>query len=132
MKAIFVDTGAWYALVNRGDAHHAEAQELLAATERHLLTTNYVVLETANLIKARVGHEPAVRFLDHIRASRIVTLHHVTPRQHEAAEAYFRKYSDKGYTLGDCSSFVVMSELGVGEAFAFDRHFTQAGFARVP
>lgn len=127
-----MDTGAWYALVNQLDGHHAEAKELLAETPRHLITTNYVILETANLIKTRAGQHPAVRFLDQVRASRLVTVHHVTPRQHEAAEVFFRKHSDKGYTLGDCSSFVVMTELGLGEAFTFDRHFAQAGFARVP
>ncbi|MBI5624535.1 MAG: PIN domain-containing protein [Elusimicrobia bacterium] len=132
MKALFVDTGAWYALANRLDGHHAEAKELLATTSRHLLTTNYVILETANLIKIRAGQQLAVRFLDQVRASKLVTIHHVTQRQHEAAEIFFRKHSDKGYTLGDCSSFVVMADLGLGEAFTFDRHFSQAGFARVP
>jgi len=39
---------------------------------------------------------------------------------------------DKRYSLTDCVSFVVMRERGIAEAFAFDRHFEQEGFAREP
>ncbi|MBI5244428.1 MAG: PIN domain-containing protein [Elusimicrobia bacterium] len=132
MKPLFVDTGAWYALANRLDSHHDEAREFLAATPRPLLTTNYIILETANLINARVGHAGAARFLEQARASKLLTVHHITPRQHEQAEAYFKSHSDKGYSLGDCSSFIVMGDFGIAEAFTFDKHFAQAGFARVP
>jgi predicted nucleic acid-binding protein len=32
-------------------------------------------------------------------------------------------------SLVDCVSFTVMKDLGLTTAFAFDRHFEQAGFA---
>ena len=45
---------------------------------------------------------------------------------------YFVRHEDKLYSLVDCTSFVVMEELGLREALAFDKHFAQAGFARTP
>lgn len=132
MKPLFVDTGAWYALANRLDAHHADAQAVLGGNRRPLLTTNYVAVETTNLLNARAGHRAAELLLDGLRASQLVTVHHINPREHAQTEAYFRRHRDKGWSLTDCSSFVVMGALGLGEAFTFDRHFTQAGFSRVP
>lgn len=132
MTPLFVDTGAWYALANRLDCHHKEAVAFLAATARPLLTTNYVAVETANLLNARAGHAAASTFLERLRESKLVTVHHVVPREELEAEAFFRRHADKGWSLTDCSSFVVMGALGLREAFAFDRHFSQAGFSRVP
>jgi predicted nucleic acid-binding protein len=45
---------------------------------------------------------------------------------------YFRRHKDKDYSLTDCISFVVMKTLGMETAFAFDRHFVQAGFQKLP
>ena len=132
MKPLFVDTGAWYALLNRLDSHHAEAADFLKSTSRHLLTTNYVLVETVNLLNVRAGHGAAALYLEQAHSSKILTLHHIGAGQHGQAESYFRRHSDKGWSLTDCSSFVVMGELGLTEAFSFDRHFSQAGFVRVP
>lgn len=35
---------------------------------------------------------------------------------------------DKGWSLTDCISFVVMQQHGIREALTGDRHFAQAGF----
>ena len=35
---------------------------------------------------------------------------------------------DKGWSLGDCVSFVVMEHRSITEALAHDLHFVQAGF----
>jgi predicted nucleic acid-binding protein len=43
-----------------------------------------------------------------------------------------RRRPDKTYSLTDCVSFVLMQNLGITEALAFDAHFTQAGFVRLP
>jgi predicted nucleic acid-binding protein len=34
--------------------------------------------------------------------------------------------------LTDCISFIVMQQHGITTAFAFDHHFTQAGFTQQP
>lgn len=45
---------------------------------------------------------------------------------------YFQKYKDKRYSLADGVSFVLMKKLGIEEALTFDKHFTQAGFKKLP
>lgn len=127
-----MDTGAWYALANALDNHHEEATGFLAGLSRPLLTTNYVAVETVSLLGSRAGQAAAARFLDRLRESGTSTAHHVTAGEHAQAEAFFRRHADKDWSLTDCSSFVVMGALGLQEAFTFDRHFSQAGFSRVP
>jgi predicted nucleic acid-binding protein len=46
--------------------------------------------------------------------------------------AYFQQHQDKDYSLTDCISFLVMQQLDIRRAFAFDQHFVQAGFIREP
>jgi hypothetical protein len=43
-----------------------------------------------------------------------------------------QQYADKSFSLADCVSFVVMRQRGVERALAFDRHFIQAGFQKLP
>jgi len=38
---------------------------------------------------------------------------------------------DKEWSLVDCSSFVLMQQRGMIEAFTTDHHFEQAGFMRL-
>jgi uncharacterized protein len=46
----------------------------------------------------------------------------------DQAVELFRQRSDKNWSLTDCLSFVVMSELQLTDALSTDRHFSQAGF----
>ncbi|MCU0535569.1 MAG: hypothetical protein MUD14_16890 [Hydrococcus sp. Prado102] len=40
----------------------------------------------------------------------------------------YKQRPDKGWSLTDCISFVVMEQLKIKQAFTCDRHFEQAGF----
>jgi uncharacterized protein len=46
--------------------------------------------------------------------------------------SYFQRREDKDYSLTDCISFIVMQRFAITTAFAFDRHFAQAGFVIEP
>jgi predicted nucleic acid-binding protein len=45
----------------------------------------------------------------------------------ERAIALVHQHADKGYSLCDALSFVVMERMGITEALAFDRHFLEDG-----
>lgn len=56
----------------------------------------------------------------------------VSKEVEEKALDLFEKYDDKSFSFTDCISFVVMQDLRIQEAFAFDDHFVQMGLLRRP
>lgn len=133
---VFIDTGAFIALTDADDDHH-EAAALFYRNEREkgtrFVTTNFVVCETMNYLRARVSHRVAVLFRDKLAKSGLTEIVTVTPSLEETAFAIFRRYADKRFSFTDCTSFSAMKALKLKKAFAFDRHFDQMeGISRVP
>ncbi len=129
--AVFVDTSAWYALVDRTDPHHRDALAIggrLRAASRGLLTTNHVAGESYTLLRGRLGYVAAQDFLRRIRISLQTERVFVPEAWEDAAEALLAQYHDQSFSYVDATSFVTMRRLELQEAFAFDRHFTIAGF----
>lgn len=132
MNFIFVDTSGWFATVASKDPHHPAARTFFEANGVPLLTTDYVLDETATLFQSCLGHAAAVRFLDSIHTSPRVQVNYLTRRDIEEALWLFRGQSEKGWSMTDCTSFVVMKRLGITKAFAFCNHFREAGFQVIP
>jgi len=71
-------------------------------------------------------------FLDLLEASpRIHRVPVERPLEHEA-EQLLRQFRHQRFSYVDAVSFAVMRSLAVTDAFAFDQHFSTAGFVRVP
>ena len=130
-RKVFADSSALYAFVDKRDAHHAAASQLvseLLRSGRLLLTSDYVVAEAVNLANARGGRLVAQRVLDLIDQSAGIQIEWIGPARFAAAKMFFRKHADHGYSFTDCASFVLMRELRLTEVLTTDRHFQQAGF----
>jgi predicted nucleic acid-binding protein len=121
---VFVDTGAWYALADASDRHHAEARRfyLAEASHRRLMTTDLVVSETWTLISAHLGRPAALTFWNTLRTTRTPTVT-IEAVDLEAAWRIVQAFGDQDFSFTDCTSFAVMERLGIDEAFAFDTHF---------
>ena len=127
---LFVDTGAWFALVNDRDQNHVRATgfaERFGNESLLLYTTDYVIDEAATMIRLKLSHRKAVDFLNWTAGSASVTRAHVAPDLLARGEEIFRKYRDKEWSYTDCVSFAYMDEMGLEDAFAFDRNFSQYG-----
>ena len=96
------------------------------------VTTSYVFDEVVTFFNSRGHHAKAVTIGEVLLNSRIVTLVHVDEPIFAEAWREFAHQSDKRYSLTDCVSFVVMKRRRIKTALAFDKHFTQAGFERLP
>ena len=132
---LFIDTGAWFALVDTSDQYHKQAVDeypKLLKTCDHLTTTNLVIAETYILIRRAIGHEPAIAFLENIAASpRVIKIYSDSVLE-ETAEKILRRYQDQDFSYTDAVSFAVMEQYGILKAFSFDQHFVTAGFTLIP
>lgn len=61
-----------------------------------------------------------------------MTLVHVDEATEVDAHALLRRYADQDFSFVDGTSFACMRRRRLRAAFAFDKHFATAGFARVP
>jgi len=133
---VFIDTGAFVALTDADDEHHQPAAAFYRnAKEKgvRFVTTNFVVCETMNDLRARVSHRVAVLFREKLKKSGLTEIITVTPSIEEGAFAVFKQYTDKDFSFTDCTSFSVMKALRLKRAFAFDKHFEQIeSISRVP
>jgi len=127
LARIIVDTSAIYALLDRSDANHAKAVELLKKMreERRLVTlTNFIVAEAHALLLARLGHGLARTWLKNLRWP----VEMVVAADEERAKEIIFTYEDKTFSYTDATTFAVMERTGIKTAFAFDNHFLQFGF----
>ncbi|MCY4572455.1 MAG: PIN domain-containing protein [Gemmatimonadetes bacterium] len=135
MRGLFVDTSAWYPLVNAAHRDHDALADELRRQIRggaQIITTNLIVAETHALLLRRAGRQAALAFLESVRQSpnRVET---VTPERTAAAiSRWIEPFSDQPFSLADAASFAVMAELGIREALTLDRHFAAAGFVMLP
>lgn len=133
---LFVDTGAFIALtVGDDDNHPAAAAFYRDAKARgaRFLTTNLVLCETMNYLRARVSHGVAVLFWESLKKSGHVEVIPVSTAKEEGGFTIFKQYADKRFSFTDCTSFAVMKALRLKKAFAFDKHLEQfEGITRLP
>jgi len=133
---IFVDTGAWFALKATDDRYHDDAvafyDELVTGRHGSLVVSDYVLDETATLLMDTKGVDVAASFLDEALNSKSVRVIWVDPQLFHRAARNFKNSGSKRWSFTDCTSFELMRELSIKQAFAFDRHFSEAGFNQLP
>lgn len=134
--SIFVDSGGWIAVNDPRDKQHKTAgdfyREKAIGSYVELVTTNLVVAETHAALLRAGGREKGLKFLSLMYSSSRVRVIHSTPELEETAAGILVKYRDQDFSLCDAVSFAAMKEMGIRDAFAFDRHFETAGFRRLP
>ena len=124
---MFVDTGAWYALLDRDDTNHHAAVKFKDSLVYPLMTSNYIADEVITLTRNRLGHKVAVEIGQKLWSESIANLIYMTPQDEKRAWEIFVKYQDKAFSFTDCTSFALMERIGIIEVFAFDEHFRQYG-----
>ena len=135
MNALFVDTAGWMSCADAADPDHTRscaARDAALESGQTLITTDFVVDETLTLLRMRLGGKAANAWWRLIDASDHLRWERVDPARFDRAREFFFKYSDKAFSFTDCTSFVIMKELGITIALTTDNHFRQAGFQILP
>jgi predicted nucleic acid-binding protein len=125
---VFADTVYWVGLVVKQDQHHERARAWTLHLSGRITTTALVLLETANALARPAWRASAVGLIDHLRQRPDVDIAPAEPALWERGWELYRNRPDKGWSLTDCVSFLVMQEAGLTDALTTDEHFRQAGF----
>ena len=126
---IYVDTSAFYALIDRSDRHHQQASILwpdLLNDNICLITSNYVVWETLGLLQKRIGCEAAILWNRDVLG--VLDVWWVNEDMHQRAYELWLNLGRQRPSLVDCVSFVTMHQHQIEKVFCFKPHFINFGF----
>jgi predicted nucleic acid-binding protein len=138
VKTVLVDTGAWLALLSRGDQHAAAAAERyadLSGKGARLVTTNYIVDETATRLRYGAGLDAALayrRMLDDSVKARRLRIAWIDETIEREAWRILEQYRDVALSLTDATSAVTARRSRIEEVFGFDRDFEALGLLVLP
>ncbi|HEY7391869.1 MAG TPA: PIN domain-containing protein [Bryobacteraceae bacterium] len=129
----FVDTSAFFAILDEDDQDHSRAQETWRRLLREghlLLTTNYVLVETSALLQRRLGIAALQTF--HEKIVPPLQVDWIGADRHQSSVEAALTAARKNLSVVDCISFETMRREGVQTVFSFDRHFREQGFEVLP
>lgn len=129
---VFVDTGAWFASVVVDEPHHYDVNSWLENNSEPLSTTDYCLTETLNLFVARRRPSLGIAFGKALLKGKLASLHYLKEAQIARAFVLFESRCNAGWSFTDCTSKIVVDDLGINRAVALDQHFRQFGIEVVP
>ena len=131
MRVVFADAGYWIATLDDQDRLHLQARAVSQSLGKvHIITTELVLTELLNHV-AGAGpftRTTVARFVRDLRRDPAITVIPQNDISFDDALIRYERVRDKQWGLTDCASFVVMEQLGLTDALAYDHHFQQAGF----
>jgi predicted nucleic acid-binding protein len=133
-EAAFVDSGAWIALALSRDPLHPRARdqwEVLQGAGARLHTSVPVVIETFTFLDRNANRDVALAWKESIHEPRTVKILPCDLRDIEESWEYFRRQDLHKLSAVDATSFAIMKHSRIRLAFAFDHHFSVAGFRLV-
>ena len=130
-NSYFLDTSFSIALAIGSDEFHAAASSLnkrLIAENAQIVTSQAIVLEIGNGLSRQRFRSFAVEAFDLLESSPNIRVVSLSDELIAEATLLFRSRMDKDWSLVDCTSMVVMQNLGIVCALTSDEHFMQAGY----
>ncbi len=128
MTRAFADTSFYVAVLNLDDAKHASATAWSQDASLSIVVTEFVLVELGNFLGPGQGRDRLAGLVRYLRNNSRTKVVPVSTDLFDAGLDLYSRRPDKGWSLTDCISFVVMKEHGLSEALTIDHHFEQAGF----
>jgi predicted nucleic acid-binding protein len=130
MQTLFADTFYWIALIHAKDQWHKQVRAFGTLIQDHpLVTTDLVLVEYLNFFAKfdQPMKQGVVNFYRQIRTSPNLQIISVDSRLIQSGVELYANRLDKGYSLTDCVSMIVMKQMGIYEILTHDKHFAQEG-----
>jgi predicted nucleic acid-binding protein len=116
---ILVDTGAWLALADRGNAYHSRCREFFRHNDEPLMTTYPVLVECVHLMFRQIGIAKTLAWVETLEAQGVGIL--VMGIEHlPRLTVLMRQYADLPMDLADASLVLLAEECGEGRIVSTD------------
>jgi predicted nucleic acid-binding protein len=125
---LFIDTGAFIALIDERDPLHQTSQTFYTSLSKRtsLITSLMVVSETYTWLRYHAGYDLATRFLCIIdRSEKAGVLSVILPDDNIKGKthAVLKNFRDQDLSYTDAASFVILETMNIEDVFGFDSHF---------
>jgi uncharacterized protein len=135
IQRVFIDAAPLISLVNPRDQFHLQITTAMQNLEvLELITTDAVLTEVLNYYAERGEYfrTQAVNAVERLMLRPEVTIVYHSQYLFYLALERFKARRDKGYSLTDCMSMVVMETHQIQTVLTTDSHFRQAGYLVIP
>jgi predicted nucleic acid-binding protein len=122
-----IDSDAFIAWLMPDDLLHQPVSEIFGKLEKRkaaLVTTSWVILETATVLSNRASQSVAKLFLDQVEKMGLSVIHITEDLQQEAVE-FFKRQEARGTSLVDCGNAVIVARFNIPQIFSFDGFYTK-------
>lgn len=130
-NSYFLDTSYSIALTIESDEFHDRASLLnrrLITENAQIVTSQAVVLEIGDGLARQRYRRFAIDAFELLECSPNIKVVSLSDAIISEAMLLFRDRMDKEWSLVDCTSIVIMQNLGIDRVLSADEHFNQAGF----
>lgn len=110
MKSTFADSFYFMAVLSRNDQAHERAMATLDRLTGRLITTEFVLLEVGDAYSDPRDRSSFLELVDQLATDANVIVEPASSQLLHDGLELFRKRPDKGRSLADCTSFVVMQQ----------------------
>lgn len=130
---IFIDTGAFIALVFKKDDNHEKAKSIFHEIGNKYLqiTSNLVISETYTYLRYHVNYHTAIGFLRQAKKaenSGFLKVIYSDKKIENRALEILEKYNDQDFSYTDAVSFsIILNDGKIKDVFTFDHHFFIVG-----
>ncbi|ACV11671.1 PilT protein domain protein [Halorhabdus utahensis DSM 12940] len=125
MARIVLDTNVLFAAASARDRYHDRAREIVRGIDHgdlpEAVVSNYVLAETLNLTREKLGPEAANALLDRLLEGAHFEVNHAPRADFNAAQALFRRYDALSFV--DATIVAYLEREGSEYLYSFDDDF---------
>ena len=130
-RTVFIDASCLVSLINPLDQNHEVAKNALDVVRgAEFITTDAVLTEVLNYYSKSGEYlrNKALKIIKNLMNQNDLNLIYHSKYLFHLGLERFEDRQDKGYSLTDCMSMVLMETEEIQEVLTSDKHFRQAGF----
>jgi uncharacterized protein len=129
MTVYFADTSYYIALLVPQDDASEAAERITLTLKGTIVTTVWILTELGNFFSRQPHRTRCSDFIADLLNDPDVRVIPADAAVFNSGFQLYRQRADKEWSLTDCISFTVMTQMSIGEALTTDHHFEQAGFS---